>query len=182
MAIISLTGFMGCGKSCVGRILAQRLGCSFHDLDSIIEKSSGRSIPEIFASDGEGAFRMMELAALREFVQGQGGGDGLAGISSVLSLGGGTLTTPECVSIVRNHTVCIYLKASEDTLVRNLSCTQIEGRPMLDGAKDEAALRERIRSLMEKRSGIYEAAGTHIVAVDNLSPEAVAEAVFNILL
>ncbi|MGM9735484.1 MAG: shikimate kinase [Candidatus Cryptobacteroides sp.] len=190
MAIISLTGFMGCGKSSVGRILASRLGYPFHDLDTIIEKSSGRTIPEIFASDGEEAFRRMELNALREFVgglvnwqedfAGKLENESDTGISAVLSLGGGTLTTAECASIVRQRTTCIYLKASADTLVRNLS-GQAAGRPMLNGAKDEKALRVRIQELMAKRSEIYTTAAAHVVEVDGLSPEAVADAIIGML-
>ena len=62
--IISLTGFMGCGKSSVGRRLSQLLCCPFMDLDDVIVESAGRSIPEIFASEGEAGFRRMELEAL----------------------------------------------------------------------------------------------------------------------
>ena len=61
---------MGCGKSSVGRRLSQLLCCPFMDLDQVIEESEGRSIPEIFASEGEGAFRSMELDALRNIVSG----------------------------------------------------------------------------------------------------------------
>ena len=62
--IICLTGFMGCGKSSVGRRLSQLLCCPFMDLDDVIVESAGRSIPEIFASEGEAGFRRMELEAL----------------------------------------------------------------------------------------------------------------------
>ena len=63
--IISLTGFMGCGKSSVGRRLSELLCCPFMDLDEIIEARTGRSIPEIFATDGEDAFRKMEKSELQ---------------------------------------------------------------------------------------------------------------------
>ena len=66
--IISLTGFMGCGKSSVGRRLSQLLCCPFMDLDDVIIESAGRSIPEIFTSEGEAEFRRMELEALKEMV------------------------------------------------------------------------------------------------------------------
>ena len=62
--IICLTGFMGCGKSSVGRRLSQLLCCPFMDLDDVIVEDAGRSIPEIFASEGEAGFRRMELEAL----------------------------------------------------------------------------------------------------------------------
>ena len=66
--IICLTGFMGCGKSSVGRRLSQLLCCPFMDLDDVIVESAGRSIPEIFASEGEAAFRQMELETLKEIL------------------------------------------------------------------------------------------------------------------
>ena len=62
--IITLTGFMGCGKSSVGRYLSELLCCPFMDLDAVIEQQTGRNIPEIFATDGEAAFRQMEMEVL----------------------------------------------------------------------------------------------------------------------
>ena len=67
--IICLTGFMGCGKSSVGRQLSKLLCCPFIDLDEVIVERAGRSIPEIFAEDGEAVFRQMELEALTEVVR-----------------------------------------------------------------------------------------------------------------
>ena len=63
---VSLTGFMGCGKSSVGRELAALLSCSFIDLDAYIEKKTGMSIPEIFSEKGEQGFRLAEKDALKE--------------------------------------------------------------------------------------------------------------------
>ena len=172
--IISLAGFMGCGKSTVGRILASRLGVEFHDLDTLIEQSGGMTIPEIFASQGEEAFRQMEAQTLESFLK------SAAHRSAVLSLGGGTLTTERCRNLLQGRTLCIYLKASEDTLVRNLS-DQADGRPMLEGAHDEAALRARISKLMALRSNIYESSATHTVQVDALQPETIADIISKII-
>ncbi|MGN1221422.1 MAG: shikimate kinase [Candidatus Cryptobacteroides sp.] len=172
--VISLAGFMGCGKSTVGRILAARLGVSFYDLDTLIEQAEGQTIPEIFASQGEKEFRRMEARALDAFLE------SVPAEGAVLSLGGGTLTTERCRQLLKGRSICIYLKASEDTLVRNLS-GQAEGRPMLEGAQDENALRERIRSLMARRSSIYEAAATHTIQVDALSPDSIAASIVSLL-
>lgn len=172
--IISLAGFMGCGKSTVGRILASRLGVEFHDLDTLIEQSGGMTIPEIFASQGEEAFRQMEAQTLESFLK------SAAHRSAVLSLGGGTLTTERCRNLLQGRSICIYLKASEDTLVRNLS-GQADGRPMLEGAHDEAALRARISKLMALRSNIYESSATHTVQVDALSPDSIAASILSLL-
>ena len=172
--IISLAGFMGCGKSTVGRILASRLGVEFHDLDTLIEQSGGMTIPEIFASQGEEAFRQMEAQTLESFLE------SAAHRSAVLSLGGGTLTTERCRNLLQGRSICIYLKASEDTLERNLS-GQTDGRPMLEGAQDEAALRNRIRTLMALRSSIYESSATHTIQVDALSPDSIAASILSLL-
>lgn len=184
--IITLAGFMGCGKSTVGKILSRRLCMSFYDLDEMIEEASKKSIPEIFASQGEKAFRQMEAAELERFLSKHEGISKCCDSMSqkegaVLSLGGGTLTTEACRTLLHGRTICIYLKASIDTLARNLS-GESEGRPMLKGTDEETALKERIRSLMSQRASIYEKAANHIIEVDNLSPEAVADAITSAIL
>ncbi len=163
--IISLTGFMGCGKSSVGRELSRLLCCPFMDLDSVIEETSGRSIPEIFATDGEDAFRRIEAEALKDSIPEHAN---TSSTTLVLALGGGTVMTPECAELVHEKTVCIYLRASIDTLVRNLS-DEAEGRPMLSGG-----LRPRIDELMSLRSSTYEKTAHIIIDTDGKSIEAVA--------
>ena len=172
--VISLAGFMGCGKSTVGKILARRLGVDFYDLDTLIEQNAGMTIPEIFTSQGEEAFRRMEAQTLETFLE------TMTNRRAVLSLGGGTLTTERCRQLLQGRALCIYLKASEDTLVRNLS-GQADGRPMLEGAHDEAALRARISKLMALRSNIYESSATHTVQVDALQPETIADIISKII-
>ncbi|MGM9748661.1 MAG: shikimate kinase [Candidatus Cryptobacteroides sp.] len=186
--VLALTGFMGCGKSSVGRRLRTLLSCDYVDLDSYIEDAQGRSIPEIFASEGEVAFRSLELSSLRSLLSfrpssGQFSSarpdaphfscspDGplpsrtLNDKPLIISLGGGTLTTPSCASLVKENTFCIYLRASIDTLLSNLK-EDYASRPMLDGATDEAALRRRIASLMDARAAIYESTAALIVDID----------------
>ncbi len=127
--IISLTGFMGCGKSSVGRELSKLLCCRFMDLDDVIVERAGRSITEIFADDGEKAFRKMELEALQYVIE-----NSLPEYSRgplVLALGGGTVMTEECAEIVRSETRCIYLRASVETLIGNLE-GQTANRPLLN--------------------------------------------------
>ena len=67
--MITLTGFMGSGKTTVGKVLADFLGCPFMDLDDLIVKKAGKSIPEIFTEDGEAAFRQLEARLLRQTVE-----------------------------------------------------------------------------------------------------------------
>lgn len=199
--IISLTGFMGCGKSSVGRRLSTLLSCSYTDLDAVIEKEAGRSIPEIFAADGEGAFRALEAECLQRFISsqqdrgleqslpsqvmaarcksplgclpiardlcGQRGSTVPAPYPAgtkvaILALGGGTVMTPECAEMVHKNTVCIYLRASVETLVSHLK-GETQGRPMLESG---ASLRERICELMERRSSTYEKTAHIIIDTD----------------
>ena len=188
--IISLTGFMGCGKSSVGRRLSELLCCPFIDLDSVIEAREGRSIPEIFASDGEAAFRTMELDSLKHVVCEQ---QPITHI--VLSLGGGTVMTRECAEMVRQSTKCIYLRASVDTLIEHLE-GQTVNRPILnstdcpsdrdsifhsDRAKrvEESALRKRIEELMFLRASIYETTAHIILDTDGQSIDSLAQEIIS---
>ena len=196
--IITLTGFMGCGKSSVGRCLSELLCCPFMDLDAVIEEAQGRSIPEIFTTDGEAAFRMMELDALSQIIESQqlrdkkqslpsqATGPSLCGQRGstvscpsaagtanndkvVVALGGGAVMTKECAELVREKTFCIYLRASVDTLVSHLE-NEAAGRPMLQGA----SLRTRIEELMDLRSSTYEATAHDIIDTDGKTIEEIA--------
>ena len=156
---ISLIGFMGSGKTSVGKELAKLLpDMELIDLDSYIEAMSGRTIPEIFETEGEAAFREMEKTALEDiFLTGE-----LTGSSYILSLGGGTVTSEACRRMIRRNSTCFYLKASIDTLVSNLE-TWPGDRPMLKGGN---SLRSRVEELMTTRGPIYEKAAHHIIKVD----------------
>ena len=159
MGHISLIGFMGSGKSSVGKELAKLLpSMELIDLDSYIEAMTGRTLPEIFDTEGEEAFRQMERSALGDiFMTGE-----LTGASYILSLGGGTVTTEACRRMVRRNSTCFYLKASIDTLVRNLE-TWPGNRPMLIGGD---SLRSRVEELMATRGPIYEKTAHHVIKVD----------------
>ena len=169
--ILSITGFMGCGKSRVGEKLSGLLSCPVIDLDRYIETKEGRRIPEIFAASGEKAFRLMEKEALGEILSGAGQD------TVIISLGGGTVTTPECAEAIREKTLCIYLRATVDTLVGNLQ-EDCEGRPMLarngGSASGKDLLRARIEELMNLRSGIYESCASMIYDIDGKSYDVAA--------
>ena len=201
--IITLTGFMGCGKSSVGRFLSELLCCPFMDLDAVIEETQGRSISDIFAAEGEAAFRQIEVEALSQIIEAQqqrdqkpcypsgrrGRGPALAmgGIVSdpsaagpgnydkvVVALGGGAVMTPACAELVREKTHCIYLRASIDTLVSHLE-NEAEGRPMLQGS----SLRARIQDLMALRSATYEATAHDVIDTDGKTIADIATAIIN---
>ena len=157
--LITLTGFMGSGKSTVGRLLAESLGCPFMDLDDLVVKKAGKSIPDIFAQDGEPSFRQLEARVLRQTVE------KYCENMAVLSLGGGTVMTPASANLLHEKTVCIYLRASLDTLFQRLA-GQTAGRPLAD---DSMAAR------LAAREPIYEETAHVTIDTDGLSPDEVAD-------
>ena len=201
--ILSITGFMGCGKSSVGRKLSQLLCCPFMDLDEMIEAEAGKSIPEIFAEIGESGFRQMERMVLDRAVpmpmysegpltQQSCGPLPLRGGAKmppaynrhtsltdqyleIISLGGGTVMTRECAQIVRERTLCVYLRASVQTLTEHLE-GETQGRPMLSGN-----VQERISELMSQRAATYEGTAHIIIDIDGKSADEVAQAIIDSL-
>ena len=211
--ILSITGFMGCGKSSVGRKLSQLLCCPFMDLDEMIEAEAGKSIPEIFAEIGESGFRQMELRVLSSVLsvkteEGEdratrgtkaggpqakrSGGvseanvrtssveqteteEGTTTILQIISLGGGTIMTRECAEIVRERTMCVYLRATVETLAEHLE-GETQGRPMLCGN-----VHERISELMAQRAATYESTAHVIIDIDGKSVDEVTHAIIDSL-
>ena len=182
---------MGCGKSSVGRRLSQLLCCPFIDLDEAVEQAAGKSIPEIFASEGEAAFRRLETQILKDILSAEperqyapcevGRVNEIpTTISAVLALGGGTVMTPECAELVRKNTCCIYLRASVKTLLECLS-SNTSNRPLLtrdphaalQGAqrRGNPSLHSRIDELMSQRSSTYEKTANIIIDTDGKSIE-----------
>ena len=194
---------MGCGKSSVGRKLSQLLCCPFMDLDEMIEAEAGKSIPEIFAEVGEIGFRQMELRVLDRAVsmpmysgsplpQQSCGPLPLRGGAKmppaynrhtsltdqyleIISLGGGTIMTRECAQIVRERTLCVYLRASVETLTEHLE-GETQGRPMLSGN-----VHERISELMAQRAATYESTAHVIIDIDGMSVDEVAQQIRNVI-
>ncbi|HAF69749.1 MAG: 3-dehydroquinate synthase [Acetothermia bacterium 64_32] len=143
MGNIYLIGFMGAGKSVVGRRLSARLGRPFCDTDELVVEKAGLPIPEIFSRLGEAAFRLLEAEAVREVA----GKDGL-----VVALGGGAPLREENWGLIRKSGVTVYLKEAPEVLFARLSGDA--GRPLLSGTEGEARLR-RIKVLLEAREPRY---------------------------
>ncbi|WP_242549199.1 shikimate kinase [Alicyclobacillus mali (ex Roth et al. 2021)] len=160
-ARVALVGFMGCGKSTVGPVLARRLGYGFVDLDSDIQATAGRTIPEIFQLDGEAAFRALESACLARCAYQS---------RLVLAPGGGVVIAVENRRLLRNQFHVVYLRACPATIAERLR-GEAEHRPLLRGH----SLEERIERLMTERAAFYDEVASQIVDVDGKSPEAIAE-------
>ena len=157
--LIALTGFMAGGKSTVGRLLADSLDCPFLDLDALVEKKAGCSIPEIFSSGGEAAFRSLEKKTLEETLP------RYADSTAVIALGGGTVTIPGMVSLLQKNTVCIYLKASLETLQARLA-GHSAGRPLASGD---------LSALLSAREPLYEQAAHVVIDTDPLTPDQITD-------
>jgi len=175
--ILALSGFMGSGKSTVGKLLAGITCRDFIDLDEYIVESSGMEIPEIFSLHGEEGFRKLEAGALKDVISKYGS---RTGPGPVLALGGGTLTVPESRDLVKENCINVYLRATCGTLMTNLKGGQ-EGRPMLQTPEEagEAVAREqrllsRIEELMAERGPVYEKSADYIIAVGGKDPERIA--------
>jgi shikimate kinase len=138
---LALFGMMGAGKSTVGHEVARRLGRAFADTDDEIVRWTGRSIPEIFAAEGEAAFRRYEAQVVRELATYH---------DLVIALGGGAVLSDDNVADLALTSVLVELRASRDTLVERLRA-EAEGRPLLAGED----LADRIGRVLADRAGRY---------------------------
>jgi shikimate kinase len=145
---VVLVGMMGAGKTTVGRALAERIGWDFVDLDAAVEALAGRSVAEIFAQDGEAAFRDLEhaaasLAARRTRV--------------VIAAGGGAFVPPATRAVLREGATVVWLTCAPDTL---------DARIPRDGSRPLAGDRATIGALLNEREPVYRLAD---LAVDTTS-------------
>jgi shikimate kinase len=155
---IVLIGGMGAGKSAVGAALAGRLGWSFVDLDAAIEAEAGRSVAEIFAAEGEAAFREMERRATRAL-------RGAARV--VIASGGGWAVDPSNLDLLGGGAVPVWLQVSAETAHARLR-GEIATRPLLHGPDPRAC----IARLLQERAPRYRTADLHI-ATDGRSVDEV---------
>lgn len=135
-----LIGLMGSGKSSIGRRLAKYLGISLIDLDDYIVRRVGRTVPDIFAEQGEEGFRDIESDALREVI----------GKSAVIATGGGVILREENRALLKCHPPVIWLKASPEFLARRIDGDS--NRPLIAAGE---TLR-KLQQLVESRYPLYE--------------------------
>lgn len=156
---IILVGFMGTGKTSVGKILAKRLGMRFIDMDDLIVERAGKSIPEIFEQDGESVFRewernvVLDLEGCHDFI---------------VATGGGVVLNPDNVRDLSRHGFLVCLTATPKTILERLR--NDTGRPLLAKGDKE----DRIRSLLATRQHLYNAI-PRCIKTDGLSAHAVAD-------
>ena len=160
--VICLVGMPGSGKSTVGRVVADRLDAQFVDLDAAISVAAGRSIPEIFAHEGEAGFRDRERDALAVLVD--------RGAPVVVATGGGIVTTEEARALL-GRTTCVWLTAESATLMERLA-DEASTRPLL--ADDPAG---SILRLSTAREPLYRSVARHVVDTDGHGPEEIADAI-----
>jgi shikimate kinase len=158
---IALIGFMGVGKSAVGRVLAERLSREFVEMDSLIEEMAGKSIPEIFEQDGEIAFREMEIEVTRKVAQKSG---------QIIACGGGMVLNKINTDRLRETSRMVYLKASPRKILARTTADTNE-RPLLD-VPDPA---QRIRELLDFRKPFYQRSADITINTSRLSVGKVAD-------
>ncbi len=143
-----LVGFMGTGKTTVGRAVAHKIGFQPVDSDHEIERQQGKSIPEIFAQQGEPAFRVME----RDFIE-----RGHPATRTLVACGGGLVVQPGMLALLKSKGVVVCLHASLETILARTA--RHRNRPLLDVENPE----ERVRTLYAAREAIYKQSGTVIL-------------------
>ncbi len=154
---IVLIGLMGSGKSTVGRFVARLLGFQFADTDHMIVNRAGCSIPEIFAREGEAGFRKRESAVLREL---------LGSRRHVIATGGGIITQPVNLPLLRHLGFITWLEAGTDLLVRRTPSNN--DRPLLRG---EEPPRVKLERLIQERGPIYKSLADLRIQTDDLTQE-----------
>ena len=159
MPPIILIGPPGAGKTSVGKALAKKLSLNFLDSDKVVEEKSGKSISEIFMTDGEPAFREMERAAVIDLIENQDG---------VIALGGGSVMDLEVSKRLLPMANVVFLDVSISNAAPRVGFNR--DRPLLLGNP-----RQQWIALMEKRRSTYEALAKARVSTDNKKPVEVVE-------
>lgn len=139
---IILIGFMGVGKTTIGKIIAKKLKLNFVDMDNYIEKREGKSISKIFEEYGEQHFRELESESLKDLIKSD---------NIVISTGGGIVTTKENSDILKKEKIVIFLDANTQTILNNLY-KEIDKRPLLSNSKN---IEYTISNLLNQRYEKY---------------------------
>ena len=162
MERVYLIGYMGCGKTTIGKRLAKSLGWDVIDMDSRIENRYRKTIPDIFASEGEESFRKKERFILEE----------LSSLENVVvSTGGGAPCFFDNIDVMNSSGLCVYIRMTPEALAARLRNAK-SNRPLLKD-KTEEELTNFIKEQLEKRRAFYEQA-RYVIDNDNGTPEEAA--------
>ena len=164
---VIMTGFMGAGKTTVGKALAEKQKVPFLDTDQLIEEKADMTISRIFETQGEEAFRKMETSVLEDLLK--------RNDQTVISVGGGLPLRDENRELLRKLGTVVYLQVKPETVLERLKGDHT--RPMLQGG--DAG--ERVRSLFEYRTPLYQKAADLVVDVDDKTVSGIAEKIIELL-
>jgi len=156
---IYLVGFMGCGKSAIGRVLSRMTYRRFMDTDAMIVEREGMEIPQIFEERGEAYFRSVETDVMKSLIHEK---------NRVISCGGGVAMRPENVDFMRQGGHVVLLMAKPETILKRVMHDQ--NRPLLKGRKNIQGITE----LMNARMPFYKKAAEYVVMTDNRTMEEIA--------
>ena len=161
---IFLTGFMGCGKTTIGKAMKKRLHIPYYDTDEMIESETGLTIPEIFKDKGEEYFRDLETEILSKFKDLRPG---------VVSCGGGLVLRPENVTLMKSLGTIVFLTATPESILDRVM--RAENRPLLEGRKTV----EDITKLLSSRLPAYESAADIVIPTDDHSPDYIIDEILS---
>ena len=166
---VALVGLSGTGKSTVAPLLAARRGLVAVDLDGVVAAAAGRTVAQIFAEDGEAAFRSMESAALAEV---------LAGPAAVVATGGGVVLDAANRGALSEHATVVWLRSQPRVLAERLAASD-EERPLLAGGTDGAV--DRLAQMASERGPLYEELADVALSVDGRTAAEVVDALDELL-
>ena len=154
MKAVYLCGFMGCGKTTVGKILARKLGCEFYDMDEYIVEREGMKIPEIFAEKGERYFRDTETAAIKELAENKG----------IIACGGGAMLKKENAEIAAENGITVYIDVPFEVCYGRISGDK--NRPIV-----MSNTKEELEFIYDSRIPLYRENSTVTVSGDGTAEE-----------
>jgi len=157
---ISLIGFMGSGKTTVGRILSEKTNFLFIDLDRIIEIAEEKSIPEIFKEKGEKYFRKLETEVIEKIYINK---------NCVFACGGGVIEKGENMNTIKSNSTVIYLNVSPPEAYNRLK--DVKDRPLLETQSGKEGVKEIINNLISRRDSLYRKYADFIINTDKKKPE-----------